>query len=367
MSAARFLYFMARWSNHPPSVESDTHQSNAPIAGSRTRKPRRNAPHSPRSGAQRGLLLILLAMKPTTLLARISLFYVLIAAVILGPQISSAQHKEVTWSADEKPIAEQIHGLRALPDDTRAATTKDLAIKIRKLAASENKLRLAVGLAGLSTEGDFGHDALQEVAATLAETLRERPTPWATTKNAGADGKSARTPANAYVELASLVRYEHVDASLDDEQFRAAMAQLEAEDHKREHLDFTLKDFSGKSWTFSELRGKVVLVNFWATWCPPCRKEMPDLETLYERFSAKGFVVLGISDEEAAKVEPFVRERKVSFPVLLDPGRKVNEMYAVDGIPRSFVYDREGKLVTQSIDMRTQRQFLEMLAKAGLE
>jgi peroxiredoxin len=110
-----------------------------------------------------------------------------------------------------------------------------------------------------------------------------------------------------------------------------------------------------------------VLVNFWATWCPPCRKEMPDLETLYGRFGSKGLVVLGISDEEAAKVEPFIRERKVSFPVLLDPGRKVNEMFVVEGIPKSFVYDREGKLVAQSIDMRTQKQFLEMLAKAGLE
>jgi hypothetical protein len=66
-------------------------------------------------------------------------------------------------------------------------------------------------------------------------------------------------------------------------------------------------------------------------------------------------------------VEPFIRERKVSFPVLLDPGRKVNEIFVVEGIPKSFVYDREGKLVAQSIDMRTQKQFLEMLGKAGLE
>jgi peroxiredoxin len=110
-----------------------------------------------------------------------------------------------------------------------------------------------------------------------------------------------------------------------------------------------------------------VLVNFWATWCPPCRKEMPDLETLYERFESKGFVVLGISDEEAATIEPFIRERKVSFPVLLDPGRKVNDAFVVEGIPKSFVYDRQGKLVAQSIDMRTQKQFLEMLEKAGLE
>jgi hypothetical protein len=82
------------------------------------------------------------------------------------------------WSAEEKPIADQIHGLRGLADDVRAGTTKDLALKIRKLPSTENKLQLAVGLAGLSTEGDFGHDTLQEVATTLAETLRKRPVPW---------------------------------------------------------------------------------------------------------------------------------------------------------------------------------------------
>ena len=182
----------------------------------------------------------------------------------------------------------------------------------------------------------------------MADSLRERPAPWAAPdKDKSRTDKAARVPAAPYNELASLVRYEHVDASLagtpGEEQLGAAMAQLEADDRKREHLDFTLKDITGKAWTFSELRGKVVLVNFWATWCPPCRKEMPDLEALYERFSAKGLVVLGISDEKGAKVEPFIRERKVSFPVLLDPGRKVNEMFVVEGIPKSFVYDRGGK------------------------
>jgi peroxiredoxin len=312
-------------------------------------------------------------MKPTSLLPRIKLFFgsvaVLAAVVTFGLQLASAQTKEIVYSADEKPLAEQINGLRSLPDDVRAGTTKDLALKIRKLPATANKLRLAVDLAGLSTEGDFGHDTLQEVATTLADSLRERPVPWAKAKSSDA-GLGTRAPAYPYIELATLVRYEHVAAPIDlnnDEQYRAAMARLEADDRKREHLDFTLKDLSGKTWTFSELRGKVVLVNFWATWCPPCRKEMPDLETLYERFASKGLVVLGISDEEAAKVEPFIRERKVSFPVLLDPGRKVNEMFVVDGIPKSFVYDRGGKLVTQSIDMRTEKQFLEMLGKAGLE
>ena len=124
--------------------------------------------------------------------------------------------KEIVWSADETPIHDGIHGLRVLPDDRRASTTKDLALKIRQLPATENKLRLAVGLANLSTEGDFGHDTLQEVATTLAQALRERPIPWPNQKNADSDSRpthategipSQARPAGPYMELASLVRY----------------------------------------------------------------------------------------------------------------------------------------------------------------
>lgn len=290
-------------------------------------------------------------------------------------QSAFGQANKVTWNADEKPLAEQLHGLRALSDEARTETTKSLAIKIRQLPATENKTRLAMWLASVSTEGDFGHATLQEVATTLAETLKERPVPWPIQKSADAADRKATSagahatraePADEYVELASLVRYEHVEASLDNDQYRAAMARLEADDRKREHAEFSLKDLNGKTWNFSDLRGKVVLVNFWATWCPPCRKEIPDLEALYERFGSQGLIILGISDEEASKVEPFIRDRKVTFPILLDPGRKVNEEFVVEGIPKSFVYDRDGKLVSQSIDMRTQGQFLEMLSKAGM-
>jgi thiol-disulfide isomerase/thioredoxin len=138
-------------------------------------------------------------------------------------------------------------------------------------------------------------------------------------------------------------------------------------DENRVAAPFTVQLPDGKVLSSESLKGKVVLVNFWATWCPPCRKEMPDLDALYNKFKDQGLVVLAISDEETAKVSPYLAEHKVSYPVLLDPGRKVNDLFVVEGIPKSFVYDRSGKMVAQSIDMRTRSQFLAMLAQAGLQ
>jgi peroxiredoxin len=270
-----------------------------------------------------------------------------------GPR---AQTPPIVWSTAEKPIADQIDGLRATPDDKRGAVTRNLALQIRRLPVTANKLRLAYELATLSTEGDFGHDTVQEVATTLADALHEEPP----------QAKPGMPPAPPYIELAQLVRYEHVGVSLDDAQFAAALSKMDADDARRQQADFTLVDLQGTRWTLKSLTGKVVLVNFWATWCPPCQKEIPDLEALYERFKDQGLVILAISDEDASKVAPFMAKRNVTYPVMLDPGRKVNDQFQVEGIPKSFIYDRSGKLVAQSIDMRTQHQFLEMLSQAGL-
>jgi peroxiredoxin len=280
---------------------------------------------------------------------------VFVGILLLITNALLAQDKTV-WSEQEKPIVEQLRGLRQLDDTVRAHTTKELAMQIRQLPVVPNKLKLAGALAGLSTEGDFGRDTLQEVTTTLATALREQPP-------AGKPGE----PDFLYVQLASLVRYEHMQASSDNPQFAAAMGKLETDDANRQKADFTLSDLQGKPWHLQELRGKVVLVNFWATWCPPCRKEMPDLDALYNKFKDQGFVVLAISDEESAKVSPFINERKITYPVLLDRGRKVNDLFQVEGIPKSFVYDRGGKMVSESIDMRTKNQFLEMLSQAGLQ
>jgi peroxiredoxin len=169
-----------------------------------------------------------------------------------------------------------------------------------------------------------------------------------------------------YSELAKLVHYEHVQMNLDDPQYAATMSKIEADDLRHQQADFTLTDLNGKTWTLKDLRGHVVLVNFWATWCLPCRAEMPDLESIYKRFKKDGLIVLAITDEETGKVKPFVNEYGFSYPIVLDPDKNAHRQYTIEGLPRSFVYDRDGKLIAQAIDMRTKKQFLEMLELAGL-
>jgi len=257
---------------------------------------------------------------------------------------------------EEASIIANIKTLRATPDAERGAKTAGIALDIRNLPAGPHKVRLANGLANLATEGDFGRKNLQEVTTTLADSLRETPQP-------DTDGQ----PAAAYTELAELVRYEGMTTTLSTPELKRADDILIQHDHEVEHADFTLTDLHGKQWTLSSLRGKVVVVNFWATWCPPCRKEMPDLDAIYEHDKKDGLVILSISDEDRDKVAPYIDKVDYHPTVLLDPGSKVHQIFHVEGIPHSFVFDRSGHLVAQSIDMRTLYQFQAMLQKAGLK
>uniref|UniRef100_Q028V9 Redoxin domain protein n=1 Tax=Solibacter usitatus (strain Ellin6076) TaxID=234267 RepID=Q028V9_SOLUE len=248
-------------------------------------------------------------------------------------------------------ITRKLDQLTHIPNDAdRAKFAIGLASDIRALPAGFGKVLLAWNLRVETTyEGDLGQDALVAVAGTYADALKGCPS------------------ADMYVDFAGLVRYEHVRATVEDSALDAALALLELRERIHEEGDFSLAALDGKGYSLSGLRGKVVLLNFWATSCAPCRKEMQDMEKLYREFSGKGLVVLAVSDDKRETIDKFVANKRYTFPILLDPERKAYGDFDIEGIPKTFVFDREGALAAQAIDMRTEAQFRSMLKAAGLE
>ena len=136
----------------------------------------------------------------------------------------------------------------------------------------------------------------------------------------------------------------------------AAAVGLYALSHRGPQLapDFAVTDLDGRAVRLSALRGKVVVLNLWTTWCPPCREEMPSMERLHRQLHDRNFVLLAVSQDEEGRrvVEPFVKELGLSFPVLVDPQRQVGERYGVWGYPETFVIDRNGYVVEHVVGPR---------------
>ena len=115
--------------------------------------------------------------------------------------------------------------------------------------------------------------------------------------------------------------------------------------------DFVLENLRGGNTGLADYRGKVVLLNFWATWCMPCRAEMPGMETLWQKYKEQGFVVVAVSNDEGSKkrIETFSKLLDLSFPVLLDPESKVSDLYKISNMPTSFLIDRNGKIISRIV------------------
>ena len=127
--------------------------------------------------------------------------------------------------------------------------------------------------------------------------------------------------------------------------------------------NFTFPDLNGQQVSLSDHRGKVVLVNIWATWCPPCRQEMPSMQKLYERFEGENFEILAVSIDSTGReaVGPFMRTMNLTFPALLDSRENIRPLYGVTGVPESFIIDKEGIVVEKiigPIDWATPKVFL---------
>lgn len=126
--------------------------------------------------------------------------------------------------------------------------------------------------------------------------------------------------------------------------------------------DFTVEMVSGEKITLSDLRGKVVLLNFWATWCPPCREELKHVQAeIIDRFKGEEFVFIPVSrGEDKSTVEEFRKSTGYGFPMGLDPEQNIYRLYASNYIPRNFLIDGEGKIVLASVGYDTD-EFAELI------
>jgi thiol-disulfide isomerase/thioredoxin len=127
--------------------------------------------------------------------------------------------------------------------------------------------------------------------------------------------------------------------------------------------DFTLESLDGKTSSLSSYKGKFVFLNFWATWCPPCRSEMPAMQTLHEKLRARGLVILAVDlAEEAAVVRDYMKQNKLTFPVLLDKTGEVGGIYGAQSIPTTYLIDRAGNVLGRGVGAQWKWDSPEMVA-----
>ena len=130
--------------------------------------------------------------------------------------------------------------------------------------------------------------------------------------------------------------------------------------------DFSLRDFSGKIYRLEELAGKVVLLDFWATWCKPCRIDLPHVEALADEFRDQGLVVLGVNAESERRSRPFFEQQGYRFPSLVDRGARVSRNYFVGALPTLVIIDREGKIASYLVGLHPDKRLRAELRKVGI-
>jgi len=130
-------------------------------------------------------------------------------------------------------------------------------------------------------------------------------------------------------------------------------------DAKAANLDFTLKDIHGKPFALSDYKGKVVLLDFWATWCPPCRKEIPGFNELYNNYRSRGFAVIGVSmDESTSDIKRFAKRFKMNYPILMGAGREdLEPAFGSLALPMAFVISRDGRICAKHEGFTPKEQF----------
>lgn len=127
--------------------------------------------------------------------------------------------------------------------------------------------------------------------------------------------------------------------------------------------DFNLKDQYGVVHSLENYKGKVIFLNFWATWCPPCKKEMPDIENIYKEYgkNKKDVVILGVNSEKENEVKKFLKDKGYTFPTVIDENSEVMRKYFIQAFPTSFVIDKEGNVYGYVMGGLTKEQIKQVI------
>jgi len=153
-----------------------------------------------------------------------------------------------------------------------------------------------------------------------------------------------------------LISAQRTDAQRTDAQISQETATLlrnakiQVVNQRTDPHAFSLPMLTGGIAALSDFKGRIVILNFWATWCPPCRAEMPSMENLYQRFRDQGLEILAVDiGEDENTIRRFINNNKYTFPVLLDTNKRISNSYGIEAIPTTYILDREGKIIARVV------------------
>lgn len=129
---------------------------------------------------------------------------------------------------------------------------------------------------------------------------------------------------------------------------------------KSSYGDFTLMDLDGNEISLSDFNRKVLILNFWATWCPPCREEIPDFVEVYNEYESKDVQFIGVSNEDISTLKSFVEDYDISYPILIDDANIMGK-WGISAIPTTFVFDKNGQIIFKNVGMMSGEQLKNII------